>query len=159
MAWAEAEKKNMAAKAEAAVRKMTEGATSLSLQRASIGDKGTAKIAKELGKNATVEGIYLDRNQITDKGAANLAGALRENITLKVLYLGQNQITDEGAARLAGALRENATLTYLNLDGNPMSVAGKQAVFDLVKQNKEDPAAAQACVEAVAAAELVPPRV
>ena len=98
MARVEAGKKNMAAKAEAAVREMAEGATEVNLYYARIGDEGTAKVAEELGKNATVEVLWPAGNQITDEGAANLAGALRENATLKTLNLSGNQITDEGAA-------------------------------------------------------------
>ena len=54
-------------------------------------------------------------------------------------------------------MRANTTLTNLNLNSTPMSDAAKQAVLDLVKQNKEDPAAAQARAEAAAGAVAVPP--
>ena len=80
----------MAAKAEAAVRRMAEGATRVDLMYAGIDDEGTAKIAEELGKNATVEVLYLGSNQIGVAGAARLAGALRENTTLKMLDLRDN---------------------------------------------------------------------
>ena len=60
----------MAAKVEAAVRMMAEGAKRVSLYYGSIDDDGAAEIAEELGKNATVEELYLAGNQIGDAGAA-----------------------------------------------------------------------------------------
>ena len=76
MARVEAGKKNMAARAEAAVREMAEGATSVNLYYAGIGDEGTAKVAEELGKNATVEELRLQYNRITDEGVRMLGVSL-----------------------------------------------------------------------------------
>ena len=67
-----ASRKNMAAKVEAVlVRMMAEGAKRASLYYGSIDDDGVAKIAEELGKNATVGELYLAGNRIVgDAGAA-----------------------------------------------------------------------------------------
>ena len=64
-----ASRKNMAA--VTAARIMAEGAKRVSLYYGSIDDDGAAKIAEELGKNATVEELYLAGNRIVgDAGAA-----------------------------------------------------------------------------------------
>ena len=67
MTWVEAGK-NMAAAAEAAVREMAEGATrtTTTLRNLNYGidDDGAAKIAEELGRNATLEVLELGYNRI-----------------------------------------------------------------------------------------------
>ena len=87
---------------------------------------------------------------------ARLTGELRENTKLKTLTLNHSNITDEGAAQLLEGLRANTTLTTLFLYDNPTSDALEQPMLDLVQQNKEDPATAQARAEAAAGAVAVP---
>ena len=93
------------------------------------------------------------RSQIKARG---LLRAARKHHAEALLPAEQPDHRRWGAAQLLEGVCANTTLTLLNLDGIPMSDAAKQAVL-LVKQNRGNPAAAQARAEAAAAAVAVPP--
>ena len=128
----------------------------MGLGESQIGGEGARALADGLRENATVTEISLCSNQIGNEGARALADWLRKNATVTTMYLGDNQIGDEGARALADGLRENATVTIVDIGGlNPMGDVARQAVLDIVDQNRDDPAAAAARVAAAVGAVAV----
>ena len=80
-------------------------------------------LAHELGKNRSLQQLFLSGNNIQDIGVNVLAYALHSNTTLTHLTLDSNQIQLTECPSLERALQENHTLTHLSLDENEISDA------------------------------------
>ena len=118
-----------------------------------IGNEGVAKVADELRGNATCKGLSLYNCVVCDPGAVRLAKALRENTTLTTLSFARSSMAGVEVPALAYAHEGNRVgnawlpdpaILHVNGSPSPTFLAAERSALDVVQQNKENFAAAEA---------------
>jgi len=102
--------------------------TTLSLKNNDVGDEGIASIAQT--SHGTLEWLNCSGNQIAQPGAAALASALIDGHfpQLRRLGLNHNQLGDDAMHTLASALDGGVTLDELYVECNPASEEAIQGI-------------------------------
>ena len=78
-------------------------------------------MAYALGKNRSLDHVWLNDNEIGSSGAEAIASSLTKNQTLLTVGLSNNSIGNHGGKALAKAMGQNHSITDVFVEGNRMS--------------------------------------
>ncbi|XP_078740332.1 ribonuclease inhibitor-like [Lampetra fluviatilis] len=103
-----------------------------------IGDSGLRLLADGmLGREGSLETLYLDGCSLTDKSGSSLSVILKANTGLKILLLRDNYIGDSGLRLLAdGMLGREGSLETLDLQDCSLTDKSIPALHDIMITNK-----------------------
>ena len=124
-------------------RHITSLSTRTNLIHMKIGDQGIMRISQVLPGNTLITDIVLASARITSAGLKYLCDAMLFLPNLKYLDLSQNCIDDVGAVSLSEVLGNSETMIgecssveQITLMGNRITLAGAQALLDVLASSK-----------------------
>jgi archaellum component FlaC len=102
---------------------------SLNLSSCFLKTETFLQLCNGLGKNASLQMIFLNNNSCRDSGALAIAKALLVNSTLERIDLASNKIHSIGGVALANSLKTNNSLRSLQLSDNELKDEVGEAFF------------------------------
>lgn len=82
----------------------------LSAEKCSLDEFAGESIKNGIGRNTTLEELYLRSNNLYDVGCIGICESLATNTTLKILDIGENRLREKSGLAVGAMLGKNRTL-------------------------------------------------